>query len=239
MPIWSGSWLWRGAVEWPVFREGDTMIVAGGMGSRFVCYPIHRPPARPHVRLTNWAVMARLNDAAMPPRQRADWNRYGDRDEALSFVRDRFRLAEIDPVSMIGATAVIYEYPNCDRDPLPRWSFGPVTLLGDAAHPMYPVGSNGASQAILDARALARHLSARRSAVDALAEYDAERRPFTTEIVKMNRRGGNERVIDLVEARAPEGFDDLESIAPLAERSAIVTGYSQLAGFSPDQVNRR
>ncbi len=237
-PVWSGIMMWRGAVDWPVFSLGNTMVIAGGIASRFVCYPILVYADRPHQRLTNWAVMARLSDAVVPPPRREDWNRRGDPYEALAFVRDRFRLTEVDPAAMIQATDTIYEYPNCDRDPLPRWSFGCVTLLGDAAHPMYPVGSNGASQAILDARALARHLTSGASTVDALAGYDAERRPVTGDIVISNRQGGSEGVIDLVEARAPEGFDDIEAVAPYAERQAIASGYARLAGYSPEQVNR-
>ena len=102
-------------------------------------------------------------------------------------MRDHFRLGSLDPVALIEATETFYEYPNCDRDPLPRWSFGRVTLLGDAAHPMYPVGSNGASQAIIDAQCLARHLKAASSVPEALAAYDAERRPAMAKIVVANR----------------------------------------------------
>src|SRR5690606_6091202 len=100
------------------------------------------------------------------------------------------------------ATDVVYEYPCCDRDPVPRWSFGRATLLGDAAHPMYPTGSNGASQAILDARCLARQLTSSATVTDALAAYEDERLPATAETVIANRRGGPEGVIDLVEERA-------------------------------------
>jgi 2-polyprenyl-6-methoxyphenol hydroxylase-like FAD-dependent oxidoreductase len=113
-----------------------------------------------------------------------------------------------------------------------------VTLLGDAAHPMYPVGSNGASQAILDAAALARHLKATPDVASAFAAYDAERRPMTADIVRNNRRGGPEGVIDLVEARAPQGFDDIEKVASFAEREAIVRGYASMAGYAKEQVNR-
>jgi 2-polyprenyl-6-methoxyphenol hydroxylase-like FAD-dependent oxidoreductase len=154
-------------------------------------------------------------------------------------VRDRFRLGLVDPVELIEATGTFYEYPCCDRDPLPRWSFGRATLLGDAAHPMYPTGSNGASQAILDARSLARHLAEGSSVAAALKDYDAERRPATAEIVLASRRGGPERVIDVVEERAPAGFDDLDAVASWAERQAIVRGYASLAGYAQEQVNRR
>jgi 2-polyprenyl-6-methoxyphenol hydroxylase-like FAD-dependent oxidoreductase len=236
-PVWNGIMLWRGCLDWPVFGDGRTMMIAGGNDAKFVLYPIHADPARPQLRLTNWAVMARIADGSQPPPRREDWNRPGNLEEVLPFVRDRFRLDFIDPAALIAATASIYEYPCCDRDPLARWSFGRVTLLGDAAHPMYPVGSNGASQAILDARALARQLGTG-AVPEALAAYDAERRPATAEIVLSNRKGGPERVIDLVEARAPGGFTHIEDVASHAEREAMVRGYASMAGYAQDQVNK-
>jgi 2-polyprenyl-6-methoxyphenol hydroxylase-like FAD-dependent oxidoreductase len=236
-PIWNGIMLWRGALDWPVYGDGRTMMIAGGNDAKFVLYPIHADPARPELRLTNWAVMARTADGTQPPPRREDWNRPGELGEVLPFVRYRFRLGFIEPAALIAATGTIYEYPCCDRDPLTRWSFGRVTLLGDAAHPMYPVGSNGASQAILDARALARHLASGRAVPEALAAYDAERRLPTAQIVLSNRKGGPERVIDLVEARAPEGFNNIEDIASHSEREAVVRGYAAMAGYARDQVN--
>jgi len=230
--------LWRGAADWPVYVDGRTMVIAGGMAAKFVFYPIHFDPAFPHRRLTNWAVMARVSDATGAPPRREDWNRPGEWNEIEPFMRERFRLDFVDPLALIRASGTFYEYPLCDRDPLPRWSFGRATLLGDAAHPMYPVGSNGASQAVLDARSLARHLSSGAPTTAALAAYDAERRPMTTEIVLNNRKGGPERVIDVLEQRAPDGFADVDAIASYAEREAIVRGYASMAGFARDQVNR-
>jgi 2-polyprenyl-6-methoxyphenol hydroxylase-like FAD-dependent oxidoreductase len=213
------------------------MVISGGMGQKFVFYPIHADPSAPQQRLTNWAVMARIGDGSGLPPRREDWNRAGQFEEVEPFVRDRFRLDFVDPLALIRASGTFYEYPMCDRDPLPRWSFGRATLLGDAAHPMYPVGSNGASQAVLDARTLARLLAAA-DPVTALAAYDAERRPMTAEIVLNNRKGGPERVIDVLEERAPDGFDDVETVASYAEREAIVRGYASMAGFAKEQVNR-
>ncbi len=237
-PVWNGMMLWRGAADWPVHADGRTMIIAGGMGQKFVFYPIHSDPAAPERRLTNWAVMARIGDGTGAPPRREDWNRAGQWNEVEPFVRDRFRLDFVDPLALIRASGTFYEYPMCDRDPLPCWSFGRTTLLGDAAHPMYPVGSNGASQAVLDARALARHLAGG-NVVEALAAYDAERRPVTSEIVLNNRKGGPERVIDVLEERAPDGFADIDTVASYAEREAIVRGYASMAGFAREQVNAR
>jgi len=144
----------------------------------------------------------------------------------------------LDLAGLIAASPAFYEYPMVDRDPLPRWSHGRVTLLGDAAHPMYPVGSNGASQAILDARCLADALVAAEHPRAALAAYEAERLPKTAEIVRNNRKGGPEGVIDEVERRAPDGFKSIDDVLSHAEREAIVKGYAQLAGFAKEQVNR-
>ena len=227
-PIWNGVMLWRGCTEWPTWRDGRTMAIAGGNLAKFVFYPIEADPARPDMRLTNWAVMAKTGTPGTSPLRREDWSRRGALTEALPFVRNRFRLDFVQPADIIKATSEFYEYPNCDRDPLPRWSFGCVTLLGDAAHPMYPVGSNGASQAILDARSLMTHLRSANSVEAALGAYDAERREPTAQIVLANRQGGPEGVIDMVEARAPDGFENLEEIAPHDEREAVVRGYASL-----------
>ncbi len=235
-PEWNGMMLWRGAADWPVHVDGRTMVIAGGMGQKFVFYPIHVDPAAPDRRLTNWAVMARIGEGKGLPPRREDWNRPGQWDDMEPFVRDRFRLDFVDPLELIRASGTFYEYPMCDRDPLPRWSFGRATLLGDTAHPMYPVGSNGASQAVLDARALARHLAGG-NIPQALAGYDAERRPATGEIVLNNRKGGPERVIDVLEERAPDGFTDVDAVASHAEREAIVRGYASMSGFAREQVN--
>jgi 2-polyprenyl-6-methoxyphenol hydroxylase-like FAD-dependent oxidoreductase len=237
LPVWNGMMLWRGATDWPVHVDGRTMLIAGGMGQKFVFYPIHADPTAPGRRLTNWAVMARIGVGSGAPPRREDWNREGRWDEVEPFVRDRFRLDFVDPLALIRATGTFYEYPMCDRDPLPLWSFGRATLLGDAAHPMYPVGSNGASQAVLDARALARHLARGSDVAAALAAYDAERRPMTAEIVLNNRKGGPERVIDVLEERAPDGFTNVDSVASHAEREAIVRGYASMSGFAREQVN--
>src|SRR6202161_832694 len=116
--------------------------------------------------------MARTADASGSPPRREYWNRPGEWSEIEPFVRDRFRLDFVDPLALIQASGTFYEYPMCDRDPLPRWSFGRVTLLGDAAHSMYPVGSNGASQAVLDGVALAKHLQSTSDVPAALAAYE-------------------------------------------------------------------
>ena len=150
----------------------------------------------------------------------------------------RFNIPFVNAQALIEASPEFWEYPMCDRDPLPRWSYGRVTVLGDAAHPMYPVGSNGASQAILDARCLADRLRDAEHPAAALWTYEQERLPPTTQIVRMNRGGGPEGVIDAVDARAPDGFSNIEDVLSFEQRKAIVRGYAATAGFAREQVNR-
>ena len=212
------------------------MIIAGGMTAKLVLYPIYNDPRRPDETLLNWVICAKVGDSKTPLPHRDDWSKAGTLDDVMPFVEGVLDIEEVDIPSLIAATPEFYVYPMCDRDPLPRWTDGRVTLLGDAAHPMYPVGSNGASQAILDAVALNQHLSA--DGVSGLVAYDEERRNATADIVRLNRKGGPERVIDLVEERAPQGFADLDEVARPDELRAIVGDYQKLAGFTQEQVNR-
>jgi len=233
--LWNGTMLWRGAVDWPQFMTGRSMIIAGGMQAKFVLYPIAAGSA-PDRRLTNWAVMARVSEGGVPPRKE-DWARPGRWDDLRPYLQ-RFRLPYVDVSHLIEATGEFWEFPLCDRDPLPRWTHGRVTLLGDAAHPMYPVGSNGASQAILDTRCLADRLVSGDNAMHALWAYEQERLPMTAQIVRMNRKGGPEGVIDAVENLAPDGFDKIDDVLSHDQRMAIVRGYASTAGFAQAQVNK-
>jgi 5-methylphenazine-1-carboxylate 1-monooxygenase len=233
---WNGVMLWRGAIDWPMFLTGRSMIVAGGMAAKLVIYPIGEG-SREDRRLTNWAVAAKVGDANTPPPRKEDWSRPGRFEDLMPHLQ-RFLIPAIDAQALIEATNEFWEYPMCDRDPLPRWSHGRVTLLGDAAHPMYPVGSNGASQAILDARVLADRLKGAEHPVQALWAYEQERLPPTAEVVRANRRGGPEGVIDAVEERAPDGFANIDDVMSFEERKAIVRGYASTAGFAREQVNK-
>lgn len=238
-PKWNGIMLWRGACLWDPFLTGRSMVIAGGMDAKLVLYPIANDDRSDGKVLMNWAVAAKMGDGSTPMPRREDWNREGVMSELLPFVENTFSLDVLDPLALIRETGTFYEYPMCDRDPVEQWTFDRVTLLGDAAHPMYPVGSNGASQAILDARCLADRLAAcSGDAAAALLAYEAERLPATSEIVKQNRSGGPERVIDLVNQRAPEGFGLLEEVASQKELEAVVRGYQKTAGFDKASVNR-
>jgi 2-polyprenyl-6-methoxyphenol hydroxylase-like FAD-dependent oxidoreductase len=226
-PRWNGVIMWRGATEWPEFGTGRSMIIAGGR-DKLVLYPIAEG-SKPGTKLTNWAFCVTAGDAGTPPPSRQDWAKPSD-PSAFAHYFDRFHLDAVDHRALIMATDQIFEFPMCDRDPVPYWTKGRVTLLGDAAHPMYPMGSNGAGQAILDARCLADNLAAHADPAEALTAYEQERLPATADVVRRNREGGPEGVIDVVEDLAPDGFDRLEDVIDPAELARIVNDYAQASG---------
>jgi 2-polyprenyl-6-methoxyphenol hydroxylase-like FAD-dependent oxidoreductase len=229
---WQGTMMWRGLAETEPFLGGSSMIIAGTSRQRFVCYPISRPDAAGRA-LINWVAEIRVGGALAIP---TEWGQLG-RHEDFAPAYAEWRFPWLDIPALIRQTPVVYEFPMADKDPLPRWSFGNITLLGDAAHPMYPVGSNGASQAILDAEALARALGEEAQVEAALERYDRERRPATAAVVLSNRKMGPEIVMDIVEERAPDGFAELEAVISRAELEAIAQRYKQTAGFDRETVN--
>ncbi|MFF5209287.1 flavin-dependent oxidoreductase [Streptosporangium sp. NPDC000396] len=226
-PPWNGLVLWRGTTYGPSFLTGRSMIMAGDGTQKFVAYPIARDGDR---TLINW-IAERPLDGDAP--DRGNWNRPADLGEIGRHFAD-WRFDWLDVPSIIAGAEAAYEYPMVDREPLPYWSQGKVTLLGDAAHAMYPIGSNGASQAILDARVLAHAL-----ATADLAAYEQARRPATTALQLSNRRMGPEVVMRLAHERAPDGFTDIEQIVPYEERAAIAAEYKRTAGFDPVSLNER
>ncbi|TNC24868.1 flavin-dependent oxidoreductase [Amycolatopsis alkalitolerans] len=235
-PRWNGVMMWRGAAEWPRYGDGHQMVIAGGNTAKLVLYPI-APGRTPDTRLTNWAICLQTGNPGDPPPQRQDWSRRVDPAQLAGHVA-RFTMPLTDHAGLVAATGDVFEFPMCDRDPLPYWTQGRVTLLGDAAHPMYPMGSNGAGQAMLDAKSLSGHLARHDDPVRALTAYQDERLPMTAEVVLRNRAGGPEQVIDEVERRAPEGFSRLEDVIDPADLEAMVAGYAKAAGASREQVNR-
>jgi len=235
-PLWNGRILWRGITEADAFLSGRTMIMAGHEILKFVCYPISKTPNARGKHQINWVA-----ERHMPPSyewRREDYTRTARLDEFLPWFED-WAFDWLDVPSLIRNCPHAYEYPLVDRDPLDRWTFGRVTLLGDAAHPMYPIGSNGASQAILDARVLTREILAQGEVPAALEAYEAERRPATTELVKLNRRNGPEQVMQLVEERAPQGFNVVTDVLSQQELEDIAANYKRVAGFQVDALNAK
>ncbi len=235
MPIWNGAILWRGLSSTEQFLSGRSMFMAGNMRQKFVAYPVNQQAYLKGESLTNW--IAELRYPVTELMEREDWNRPGNFDEFepefatwdFSWFNVPELLARRDPC---------YEFPMVDRDPVEAWTFGCVTLLGDAAHPMYPIGSNGASQAILDARALTAAVVEEATVATAFKRYESERLPPTAAIVRANRGNGPEQVMQLAEERAPNGFTNIEDVVPMAERQAIADQYKQIAGFTAEDLER-
>jgi 2-polyprenyl-6-methoxyphenol hydroxylase-like FAD-dependent oxidoreductase len=225
-PKWQGILMWRGVTVGKPFLGGNTMVQAGHHTQKFVCYPISRAHAERGEALINWICDLYMGERAVLPRE--DWNRPGRLADFLPRYAN-WKFDWLDVPDVIRSAHAIYEFPMVDRDPLPRWSHGRVTLLGDAAHPMYPIGSNGASQAILDGEAVTQELAKGDDPQLALQRYERRRLPPTAAIVESNRRKGIDIMLDIVEQRAPEGFTDRERVLPSDELERIVAGYKKLA----------
>jgi 2-polyprenyl-6-methoxyphenol hydroxylase-like FAD-dependent oxidoreductase len=224
-PKWQGILMWRGVTVGKPYLGGATMVQAGHHTQKFVCYPISRTHAENGEALINWICDLHMGDGALLPRE--DWNRPGKLADFLPRFED-WKFDWLDVPEVIRKAHTILEFPMVDRDPLPRWSHGRITLLGDAAHPMYPIGSNGASQAIIDGEAITQELSAGGDPEAALQHYEKRRLPPMARIVESNRRKGIDIMLDIVEERAPQGFESLDTVLPQQELEKIVADYKQL-----------
>ncbi|RID84299.1 flavin-dependent oxidoreductase [Peribacillus asahii] len=235
LPKFSGRILWRGITESTPFLTGKSMIMAGYQDQKFVAYPVCPDTAANGKSLVNWIAELTIDDE-MP--SRADWNREIDKEKfAPAFSKWDFDWLNVP--ELIENTDAVYEFPMVDRDPLPQWTFGRVTLLGDAAHPMYPIGSNGASQAILDADALGQAVLEQPNAELALKAYEQARLEPTAHIVLTNRKNGPEVVMQIVEERAPNGFESLDDVITQQELEDIANKYKKIAGFDRDTLNSK
>lgn len=236
MPIWNGAILWRGITDGAPFLTGQSMFMAGHESQKFVCYPISNNHFQAGRSLTNWIAELRFPPGPLPERE--DWNREGDLADFLPQF-ESWQFNWLDIPAMIRSGQHAFEFPMVDRDPVTSWAFGPIALLGDAAHPMYPIGSNGASQGVLDARVLARELRKKEDPVAAFKAYDAERRPPVSKIVLANRGNGPEQVMQMAEELAPNGFDNINDVIPQEKLAEIANRYKQVAGFQKDALNER
>ena len=237
-PVWSKRILWRGTTVARPFLAGASMMLAGYAWKKWVCYPIRQldDVNGEKCQLINWIAELTFDSTSIHAPQ--DWNRLGKLEDFMpDFEKWNFGWMHVG--KMIRDAQAVYEYPMSDRNPAPTWVQGRCVLLGDAAHAMYPIGSNGASQAILDARKLAFELATQPTMEAALAAYEAERLPATATLLELTRAEGPDAVMQRVEERAPDGFDDLEKVLPLAEREAIAARYKQAAGFDMQTLNSK
>ncbi|TDK51062.1 flavin-dependent oxidoreductase [Antarcticimicrobium luteum] len=236
-PIWDGRILWRATTRAPDYHGGGSMVMIGHDDQRAVAYPISDPDPETGLATINWIAEKRFDPG--DDWRREDWNRAARIEEFLPDFRD-WRFGWIDLPQLITGAEAVYEYPMVDRDPLPRWTEGRVTLMGDAAHPTYPVGSNGASQAIVDARTIGARLLDHGVTGAALAAYEAEIRPLTTAVGLANRAGGGpDAVMQWAEDRCGGDFANIDDVIPRAELAAHAAKFKSIAGFSIAELNEK
>ncbi len=234
-PVWGGAVLWRGTTKAHKFLSGASMVLAGHDTQRIVAYPISKSDEN-GISTINW--IAELTRDPAQGWRKEDWNRTADTNEFLpQFEGWNFHWLNVP--DLIGSTDTVYEYPMVDRDPINQWTFGNVTLMGDAAHPTYPVGSNGASQAIMDARIVGLKFQKHGVTNKALVEYEEETRPRTTQVTLANRGSGPDAIMQLVEDRCAGKFDDIETVVPRGELEAHAAKYKKIAGFDIQTLNER
>ncbi|OYU37829.1 MAG: flavin-dependent oxidoreductase [Pseudorhodobacter sp. PARRP1] len=233
-PIWNGAVMWRGTSPGRHFLGGNAMFLAGHDSQRFVAYPLTPEDPASGLATINWIAELRVD----PTREmsKGDWNRPSDKADFLPAF-EAWDFGWVDCPSLIRASGLVYEYPMVDREPLATWTTGCVTLMGDAAHATYPVGSNGATQAIIDARKLGAALRDHGATRAALLTYEAEMRPRAEGILRANRGKGPDAVMQMVEDLCGGVFDDLEPILPRERLAAHAEHYKRLSGFSIDVLN--
>ena len=231
---WGGAIMWRGTTPGVPIRSGASFVGVGSLRHRVVLYPIS--PADPATGLAtiNWIAEITVDNAG--GWRQGDWNR---RVALAEFAHhfDGWNYGWLDVPAMLRGATEIFEYPMIDRDPVPTWVDGRVALLGDAAHVMYPVGSNGASQAIVDARVLGAELV--RHGVDpaALQAYDQRLCADVSALVLRNRGAGPFGILGLVDERCGGVFDNIDDVIPAAEREAFMARYKAAAGFAIETLN--
>ncbi len=236
-PVWDGRILFRAISAGKPFRTGASMILAGHDTQRFVAYPITHPNSSSGLAEINWIAEITVDNSE--GWQRVDWDGGVDIQRFLPLFED-WNFDWLPIPELIKAAHIAHEYPMIDRDPLPQWTQGRVTLMGDAAHPAYPVGSNGASQAIMDARILGASIVSNGLNSEALQHYEAQVRPQTSEVVLANRHGGGpDAVLQMVEDRLTDPTARVESVISKEELASHAASYKSKAGFAIDALNHR
>jgi 2-polyprenyl-6-methoxyphenol hydroxylase-like FAD-dependent oxidoreductase len=234
-PKYSGINMWRGVTRWQPIMTGASMLRIGWHHpAKVLLYPIRNAIDAENRQLVNWVI-----DIETPAYQKNDWNRPGNLDDFMHTIAD-WHFDWLDVPEFIRSADHIYEYPMVDQDPLERWTFGHLTLLGDAAHPMYPRGANGAAQAILDARALSDALKENADPVAALGIYEAQRLPATSAVVLANRRAPPDKILQEVYKRTGDKpFANIDDVISPAELATLSESYKRIAGYDKEKLKAR
>ncbi|MGI3168056.1 flavin-dependent oxidoreductase [Pseudooceanicola sp. C21-150M6] len=231
---WGGAILWRGTSLTTPIRTGSSFVGLGRHDHRMVLYPISHPDPATGLQVMNWIAEVTVDNSAGWPE--GDWNRKVQHsDFAHHFAGWRYDWLDV-PALLNGASDV-WEYPMIDRDPVPSWVDGPVALMGDAAHVMYPTGSNGASQAVVDARVLGARLLDHGLGARALRAYDEQLCEKVSALVLRNRGAGPFGLLNLVDERCGGEFEEIDAVVPPEERAEYMAGYKQAAGFAMAALN--
>ena len=233
-PIWGGPVMWRGTSVAPPIRTGASFVLVGKLEQRFVCYPISKPAPETGLATINW--IAELTYDTSQGWGDGDWNKQVPISKFLSHFKD-WSYDWLDIPGLIQEASAVYEYPMVDRNPVETWIDGNCVLIGDAAHVMYPVGSNGASQAIVDARVLGAAFLEHGVSHHALAHYEAEMLADMNQLVLRNRGAGPIGILGIVEERCGGVFGDSEDVIPREEIEEYMGAYKTAAGFAMDALN--
>lgn len=231
---WGGTLMWRGTTQARPVRSGASFIGLGSARQRVVVYPISAPDPATGLATVNWIAELRVDDTG--GWQRTGWFREVPVEEFAHHFAG-WTYDWLDVPDLLHRAEVVYENPMIDRDPVPTWCDGPVLLVGDAAHAMYPTGSNGASQAIVDARVLGAEMVRLGATAEAFAAFDARLCGPVSELILRNRGDGPFGLLDVVDERCGGEFDDIDDVVPAAERAAFLAGYKAAAGFAVEQLN--
>jgi 5-methylphenazine-1-carboxylate 1-monooxygenase len=232
-PRYSGVNMWRGVTRWKPMLSGASMVRAGWLShGKMVIYPI-RAAGSDGLQLINWVA-----EIETPNYRKRDWNRAGALDDFIGPF-STWHFDWLDVPAFIRAADHVLEFPMVDQDPLPRWSFGRVTLLGDAAHPMVPRGSNGAGQSILDARVLTTALLEQADPAAALSAYEKQRLEATTRIVLTNRTNPPDAILrEVFERTRDQPFRAIDDVISRDELVALSEGYKRIAGYTREALRR-
>jgi 2-polyprenyl-6-methoxyphenol hydroxylase-like FAD-dependent oxidoreductase len=231
---WGGAVMWRGTSWAKPIRTGSSFVGLGTHRQRIVFYPISHPDPQTGLSMINWIAEVTM-DNAEGWKQRG-WFRQVRTDDFVHHF-ERWIWDWLDVPALIRQADCAFENPMIDRDPVPTWRDGPVALLGDAAHAMYPTGSNGGSQAIVDARILGAAMIEHGVTQDALAAYDARLCSPVSQLILRNRGAGPFGLLNMVDERCAGTFDDIDDVIPPGERAEFMAGYKAAAGFAIEGLN--
>jgi len=229
---WGGALMWRGTTRARPSRTGSSFIGLGTHLQRMVIYPISDVDAEGYADI-NWIAEVTFDETE---ERKTGWYKPA---KVADFIHhfEGWTYDWLDVPALLNGAEEAYENPMIDRDPVDTWVDGPVALMGDAAHAMYPTGSNGASQAIIDARTLGAMMLGHGVTPAALKAYDDALCAPVSALILRNRGAGPFGLLNMVNDRCGGDFTDIDDVVPAEERDAFMARYKSAAGFAIEQLN--